>query len=259
LERFGPVTRAWVTYTGRAGFVEFLEEKDAHVAVATKNVQVNEIMRMTVVWPNKNHGPPTLYCDLDGVLCDFVLKATEILGKSPNAIRDRKDPEEISWMWEKLRTSDGFYSGLPWMPQGKALWNSIKHLKPVILTGCPRGEWAAIQKATWVKNNLGGDVKIITCFAPKKPKYCKFSDVIIDDSENLGSHWRSRGGFYVLHNDLKIDKTFTDLRNLGVIAPKKVPHVPHDQTGVEQKTYVLEEDNGKLIGGTKRPRDRNQL
>jgi hypothetical protein len=37
-------------------------------------------------------------------------------------------------------------TNLPWMPDGRNLWDHIKEFEPVILTGIPRGNWASSQK-----------------------------------------------------------------------------------------------------------------
>jgi hypothetical protein len=59
----------------------------------------------------------TLYCDMDGVLCDFEKRFKDLTGLSPNAFRDKNGLDEF---W-KVIDKDGvrFWVGMDWMPDGK--------------------------------------------------------------------------------------------------------------------------------------------
>jgi len=91
---------------------------------------------------------PTIYCDMDGVLADFVSFTTRFLGKS------FKDED-----WLKL-PKDMFYQ-LPPMRDAKLLWEFIgrQDPPPFILTAVPRksdargiiSERAAEDKKRWMK------------------------------------------------------------------------------------------------------------
>mmetsp|Transcript_13904 Transcript_13904/g.21008 ORF Transcript_13904/g.21008 Transcript_13904/m.21008 type:complete len:331 (+) Transcript_13904:87-1079(+) len=220
LEMFGALEISWVQPGKSFGFVRFVEAKSAKEAVETKYAQIKS-RKVSIYYARKSSRAPVIYCDLDGVLCDFLKRATEIIGKSPNDV-DKKDGKELFEMWEKLKNSDSFYANLPWMPEGKRLWSKIKHLNPIILSGVPRGKWATPQKLDWVQKNLGEEVRLITCFAPVKPRYChsRPPSILIDDSDKTGAGWESKGGIYIHHKN--IETTLAALKDYGVIGSNDI-------------------------------------
>jgi len=133
-----------------------------------------------------------VFVDLDGVLCDFEKRVHEIFGKKPKEI-----PPKV--MWGKLASIDNFYSELDWMPDGRDLWDGVKHLNPIILTGIPMGGWAPHQKRSWCYRNLGCDISVITCFAKEKQNYGKPGDILIDDTKRNIDAWKSIGGIAIHH------------------------------------------------------------
>lgn len=137
-----------------------------------------------------------LYVDLDGVLCDFEKRVHEIFGKSPKEI-----PPKV--LWRKLSSIENFYAELDWMPDGKELWNSVKHLNPTILTGIPLGNWAPKQKRSWCYRNLGSTVSVITCFAKEKQMYSGKNKILIDDTSRNIDQWNAMGGIGILHVNSK--------------------------------------------------------
>ncbi|CAN0139826.1 unnamed protein product, partial [Phaeothamnion confervicola] len=84
---------------------------------------------------------PSLFCDLDGVLCDFdAAGCIRVTGRPPGAMHARQ-------MWPRLARAPSFYGNLPWMRDGRQLWDNIRAHRPTILTGVPMGGWAPSQKA----------------------------------------------------------------------------------------------------------------
>eukprot|EP00667_Euglena_gracilis_P018090 EG_transcript_19167 len=158
--------------------------------------------------------PPTvrLFCDLDGTLSDFVTKVRQVTGHRPG--------EQPPWvMWDALAKYHegplGFYACLEWMPDGWALWRAIRHLRPAILTGIPRGNWAVPQKRTWCARELGRHVPVYTCPAAVKHRHSSVGAVLIDDSPDLRPAWESRGGIFVHHVSTR--ETLAQLRSLGIL------------------------------------------
>ena len=100
-----------------------------------------------------------VYCDLDGVLCDFDKGVKQLTGRWPNEMA-------VAQMWRAVRSMhkssnnnnpsdrgaggghNGFFASLDWAPGGRELWDTISPLNPTILTGIPMGgeTWAAKQK-----------------------------------------------------------------------------------------------------------------
>jgi hypothetical protein len=156
---------------------------------------------------------PQLYLDCDGVLADFDRGATEILGMSPSEFQRRYNP---GLFWKKLANAPDFYANLPPLPGAMRLFEAVKHLNPIILTGLPRGNWAAPQKERWAAEHFPG-TRIITCMAVDKRKHAKEGDVLVDDTLKHRHLWEEAGGIFVHHKN--VGQT---LEELGKIFPLKL-------------------------------------
>lgn len=86
-----------------------------------------------------------LHLDRDGVLADFDRAATELLRMSPRQFEKRHGLPEF---WKRLARHPDFYGSLPLMPDAMILFEAVRHLDPIILTGLPRGTLGALAKAT---------------------------------------------------------------------------------------------------------------
>ena len=138
-----------------------------------------------------------LYLDCDGVLADFDKGATAVLGLNPTAFEKKHGPGRF---WQKLATAPDFYFGLPLLPDAMALFEAVRHLHPVILTGLPRGNWAADQKVRWAAQHFPG-TKIITCMARDKRDHASEGDVLVDDQLRHRHLWEEMGGIFVHHRN----------------------------------------------------------
>jgi len=148
-----------------------------------------------------------LYCDLDGVLVDFEKGASAIFGKRIQEVPPKR-------LWSTAARTPGFYSNLPWMPDGKELWSAIKHLNPTILTAAPKGSWAEKQKREWVDRELGAEMKMIV--STNKFEHCPRGDpipILIDDRMIHCEAWQLAGGIPIFHTDAK--STIQRLLELG--------------------------------------------
>ena len=139
-----------------------------------------------------------LYLDCDGVLADFDKGATDVLGLAPDAYEKRHG---VARFWRKLAAAPDFYFGLPLMPDAMQLFDAVKHLDPIILTGLPRGNWASDQKVGWAAHNFPG-TKIITTIARDKRKHAKEGDVLVDDQLRHRHLWEV-GGIFVHHKSAR--------------------------------------------------------
>ena len=140
-----------------------------------------------------------LYLDCDGVLADFDKGATAILGLPPRAFEKRHGPGRF---WQQLATAPDFYYSLPLMDDAMELFAAVEHLDPVILTGLPRGNWAADQKVRWAAQHFPG-TKIITTLARDKRDHAKEGDVLVDDQDRHRHLWEEVGGIFILHKSAK--------------------------------------------------------
>jgi len=140
-----------------------------------------------------------LYLDCDGVLADFDKGAQAILGLPP---RDFEKRHGLSRFWAKLASAPDFYFSLPLMADAMELYDAVKHLNPVILTGLPRGNWAADQKVRWAAQHFPG-VRIITTMAKDKRNHAKSGDVLVDDQVRHRDRWEEIGGVFIQHTSAR--------------------------------------------------------
>ena len=141
--------------------------------------------------------PRQLYLDCDGVLADFDKGATAVLGMKPKAFEKRHG---LGRFWQKLARSPDFYFGLPLLPDAMDLFEAVRHLDPIILTGLPMGNWAADQKVRWAAKHFPG-TRIITTMARDKRNHAKHGDVLVDDQLKHAHLWEEAGGIFVHHSD----------------------------------------------------------
>ena len=148
-----------------------------------------------------------LYLDCDGVLADFDTGAAAILGMKPKAYEHRHG---LGRFWQKLAQAPDFYFSLPLLPDAMQLYEAVKHLDPIILTGLPRGNWAADQKMRWAEKHFPG-VRMITCMARDKRNHAREGDVLVDDNDKFRHLWEQAGGIFVHHKDAA--SSIEELRN----------------------------------------------
>lgn len=157
-----------------------------------------------------------LYLDCDGVLADFERGAHTLLGMSVEAFQQRHG---IGAFWKRLATAPDFYAQLPLMPGAMELFEAVRHLDPVILTGLPRGNWAAPQKVQWARRHFPG-TRIITTMAADKRNHCDPGDVLVDDLLKHRHLWEGAGGVFIHHRT--VADTLRQLSNyFDLAAPQR--------------------------------------
>lgn len=152
-----------------------------------------------------------LFLDCDGVLADFDKRAEDVLDGDPRGFEDKHGTKEF---WDRLYATPDFFYGMDPMPDAYVLFDAVKHLNPIILTGLPRGEWALDQKLRWRDKFFPG-VPMIGCPSTKKRDYCTPGDVLVDDWHKYSHLWQQAGGMFIFHHDANysIDK----LKDLNII------------------------------------------
>ena len=148
----------------------------------------------------------TLYLDCDGVLADFDAGARKLLGMDPVPFQQKHGAGRF---WARIASAPDFYGTLPLMLGAMELFEAVRHLEPVILTGLPRGNWAAPQKVRWAAQHFPG-TRIITCMAVDKRKHCAQGDVLVDDTLKYRDLWEGAGGIFIHHQD--VGRTLEQLR-----------------------------------------------
>ena len=152
-----------------------------------------------------------LYLDCDGVLADFDKGATAVLGLPPREFEKRHG---LGRFWQELARAPDFYFSLPLMDDAMELFDAVRHLNPIILTGLPRGNWAEPQKRRWAERHFPG-VEVITTSAALKREHCHPGDALVDDRDKHRHLWEAAGGVFVHHKTAA--DSIRQLRELGYI------------------------------------------
>lgn len=166
-----------------------------------------------------NQGPQDykLFCDLDGVLCDFVAGVRRLY---PTYTEEQyeSNPKFRKEMWDKVKEhakqGGELWKDLDPMPDAHQLWNYIKPHDPIILTATGTGvPSAGEQKKHWVKSYLGNNPVILVPAAKDKQKYAARNHVLIDDKKKAIDPWVAAGGIGILHTSAA--NTIEQLKKLG--------------------------------------------
>jgi hypothetical protein len=155
-----------------------------------------------------------LFLDCSGVLADHEAGAAELLGVPAREFAKNFGLEEF---WRRIADHPNFYGALPLKPDARELFEAVRHLDPIILTGCPRGNWAGPQKVKWAAQHFPG-TRIITCLAVDKSRHAQEGDVLVDDMLRYRHLWERVGGVFVHHRSAAA--TMAELLN---VAPEAFP------------------------------------
>jgi hypothetical protein len=155
-----------------------------------------------------------IYCDMDGVIADFDKRFTSLNPEklSPAQYQTKYGIEKF---WNFIDKENGvkFWVGIPWMKDGKQLWDYIKKYEPTLLSAPSRNNESRLGKRLWVKNNIPG-TKLILAAADKKKNYSQKNAILIDDRPDNIYQWRAEGGIGILHTNT--EDTIKQLQNIGL-------------------------------------------
>jgi 5'-nucleotidase len=152
-----------------------------------------------------------IFLDLDGVMADFDAHFPALFGVTHRGMLDDD-------MWAFINSHPSYFRDMPPCEGALEFFARIKVLDPIILTACPRSNYAntAIQKREWVREHLSPDLTVLPVMGGKnKPLFMhEPGDILIDDFERNTTAWSKHGGVAILHTDFK--STEAMLYNLGV-------------------------------------------
>jgi 5'(3')-deoxyribonucleotidase len=153
-----------------------------------------------------------IFLDCDGVLADFDSHFARIAGESAHGYEDKHGSKAF---WKVVMSDESFFVNLPVMPDAKELVAAVKHLNPIILTGCPQGNWSQPQKQLWRRIHFP-DLPMITCESRNKYHYMvpAAHNIIIDDLVKYKTIWEENGGTFILHTSAQ--DSIKQLKELGV-------------------------------------------
>jgi hypothetical protein len=119
--------------------------------------------------------------------------------------------------WDALEKYENFYGRLPVMRDAYHLYDTVKHLNPIILTGCPDHpeDWSRQQKIEWGMSWFPG-VTMICCPSPDKRDHMLGpGDVLVDDRPKYRFRWVEKGGIFILHTSAA--ESIAKLKEIGVL------------------------------------------
>lgn len=161
--------------------------------------------------PKSNENLPTIYCDLDMVLVNFMKGADAVTGGS--FVQSDKDTR-----WNAINQTKGFWANLEWMPGSKKLYQFIIKYDPHVLSAYSgRDPASKAGKMKWLNKHTGfkrANVHLV--LRSQKREYAKTegeSNILIDDYPKNIKEWESSGGIGIHHTN--VGKTISELKRLG--------------------------------------------
>ena len=141
----------------------------------------------------------TIFVDMDGTITDFDKHFTDLVGKPPKQFEQDNGIEEF---WRQIDKVHGvkFWSEMPWLPEGKRLWNYVQKHGAKLLSSPSRSSSSRLGKRKWVQENIPG-TKLILARRPNKQNYSGENRILIDDRQDTIDEWNSRGGIGILFTD----------------------------------------------------------
>jgi 5'(3')-deoxyribonucleotidase len=154
-----------------------------------------------------------LMVDADGVFASFDEHLLNTFGKPA------RDFGGDQHMWAAIDSVPNYWDDMPVMKGAREFWDKIKHLNPIVLTGCPKTSYevAATAKHAWWQRHFN-HYDVITCLSRNKSDHMKApGDILIDDMSKNIKRWEAAGGVGIFHRHYQYDATLATLnRLLGV-------------------------------------------
>lgn len=152
-----------------------------------------------------------IYCDMDGVLADFDLQFKNLTGLFPKQYEQKYG---IDKFWDIIpNDTTRFWSQIPWMKDGKQLWDYIRKYNPTILSAPSREQTSKQGKREWVMRELP-NTNLKLKGAQYKHEFAKPNHILIDDRADTIKRWNDAGGIGILH--ISSSNTIKQLKKLGL-------------------------------------------
>ena len=172
---------------------------------------------------------PTIYCDMDGVLCDFrkgidnmfKLKSKDPSMPGPMQMAGYKDTDDwikaplTAQKWEPITNYKMFWPTLPWTKDGQKLWFFIRKFNPHILSAYTPYDKNSIKgKQLWIQRNLKlTDASRIHLVRRSEKKIYANGNVLIDDYGRNVKEWKKNKGIPIKYKSA--NQAIADLRKIG--------------------------------------------
>lgn len=170
-----------------------------------------------------------IYCDMDGVLTDFEKRFSTLLRKEgpkyyskaviaqvtrPKHFQRLEGDEEF-WKFIDQHIGLEFWSEMPWMPNGKQLWDFIQPYKPKLLTSPSEDNTSRLGKRLWVRNNITPAPEVIFRFGDAKADFANENSILIDDKPSNLAAFSAAGGIAIECKKGEIISVINKLKQLG--------------------------------------------
>ena len=153
-----------------------------------------------------------IYCDMDGVLCDFDAQFDHFYGITPKEYSEQYGRA----IFNKAIDDAGidFWAKMPWMEGGKDLWGDISKYGVTILSAPGFFKYAKEGKKKWIAENLIPIPKNVI-FAQSKEKQSILLDlpeaqikksILIDDLYMNIKPWQDMGAIGITHKSYEKTK-----------------------------------------------------
>jgi hypothetical protein len=143
---------------------------------------------------------PRIYLDLDGVMADFDAHFPATFGLDHRGMADDA-------MWSTINAHPSYFRDMPPCPGAVEFFGAVAHLDPIVLTACPRSNYAHVarQKRAWVREHLSTSIMILPVMGGRfKPLFMHApGDVLIDDWRKNTDAWEAEGGVAILHRSFE--------------------------------------------------------
>tara|TARA_B110000438_G_scaffold245883_1_gene247155 strand:- start:39 stop:557 length:519 start_codon:yes stop_codon:yes gene_type:complete len=155
---------------------------------------------------------PSVYCDMDMVLCNFMKKADEVSGGDfVTADKDQR--------WKDISNTKNFWAELEWMPAAKRIHQMIIKYDAHILSAFSAKDPSSKNgKMKWLSKNTNfkrGNIHLVS--RAQKQAFAKNAEgkpnVLIDDYIKNIKEWEAKGGIGIHHT--AVPKTLGELKRLG--------------------------------------------
>ena len=156
-----------------------------------------------------------IYCDMDGVLADFVKQWKVYHKQDPIAHKNKIGKNEFDEFLDGAPLE--FWVDMDFMPDdkgGKALWDKIKKYDTEILSSPAESEASRKGKQLWL-NSKGINIPLNLKKSYKKQEFAAPNHILIDDYKRNIDQWRAAGGIGIHHTTNA--KTFAELKKYGIV------------------------------------------
>ena len=156
---------------------------------------------------------PRIYCDMDGVVCDFKTAAQKATGMPITKWMYSSKTEK----WQPIKDTPKFWHTMPWQAGGRSLWSFISKYKPHILSAYVEESFdpnCIPGKTKWLKTNVGVSTDRINLVKRvQKQNFANKNSILIDDYNKNVTDFKRRGGIGIYHTSTS--NTIRELKKLG--------------------------------------------